>query len=146
MSTEIVLDPTQLSDLRPSEGDDRHRHWISPFAVPESIAVFSNAVGKVVSLEFRYPAGDEPEGKKAEPLDDLDSPKVYVWSGIHTETVLKLKFVPPVDARGLREVLPRLTRKAMTYRRIGTQFSFKMIAGILRRWADSISGPLDHDS
>ena len=140
MNTEIVLDPAQLSDLRPSEGDARHRHWISPFAVPDSIDVFADRLGRVTSLGFRYPAGEEPEGE-AEPLDGIDAPAVFVWTGPETNTVLKLQFVPPVDAQGLKEISARLVRKAMTYRRMGTQFSFKMIAGILLRWADSITEP-----
>jgi hypothetical protein len=137
MTSNVFLDPEKIGALEPSEGDERNKAMLSPFAVPRSVSVEFRDGKAVSSIQFHY-SGAEMEGGR-EPLDDRKDPSVMVRISIPTNKILELAFSPAVGMVDLKHIAERLEECARSISTKGKRLSYRMTARILlMEWAESL--------
>ncbi len=126
--TTHILDPNRVNELEPSEGDERNKVMLSPFAIPRSVSVDFDG-GRVSAIRFQYSGGEQGQGP--EPLDARNDPEVVVRISMPTEKVLELTFSPPVRILDLTGVAERLETCAARILSKAKRLSYRMTASIL---------------
>jgi hypothetical protein len=129
MTTDIFLDPEQVNELEPFEGDERNKVMLSPFAIPRSVVVEFLDRDSLSLIRFRYSGGETAAA--AEPLDTRTDPVVTVRTSLPTEKVLELAFSPPAKASDLKAVSERLEARARGIPSNAKRLSYRLTASIL---------------
>lgn len=130
MTQQIFLDPEEVANLEPSEGDERHRIWLSPFAVPRAVSAQHDAVANSFQIGFEY-AAQESSGLP-ELLDEpKGEPPVLVRLGIHTQKVVEVKVAPFDGPSNLTRLATRFRQAAAKAQSPARRLSYLMTAAIL---------------
>lgn len=141
MSDTLALDPEKVSSLEPLETEPNSSRMLPGHALPDSIEINSDIDRRVACMEFRYPL-DEVSGAML-PLDELDTPKIFVEYGNLSKKVMRLCFDVTVDREGLRRIAARLRARATRERTpIASQrLSLRLVSSLIDDLGDELMKP-----
>ena len=133
-STEYPLSRDRVADLEESEGDDRSRMWLSPWAIPQAVRLTYEA-NDTMRVTFVFPGPEEDGPARMLSFDGLNGLVVQVNTARHTRKVTGVVIVGTQRLDALREVSAQVRIEAETLTYPAARLSYKLTAGILAAMA-----------
>jgi hypothetical protein len=129
MSTDIFLDPEQVNQMEPIEGDEYSRAMLAPSAVPYGFALEYLDKNCIHIFSFAYAIREAAGSEEA--LDDGTEPRVMVRTSALTQRVLDLRFSPSVSVDDLGRIAERIAARAERIDAKAKRLSFKLAASLI---------------
>lgn len=139
MTQQIFLDPEEIANMEPSEGDHQHSIWLSPFAIPRKVTAKNDQKPNNLQIQFDYDG--QEAGTAFQALDDRDDPAILVQTAKYTQKVLEIQATPFSGRVDLTQLAERFRQAADRLQGEGParRLSYLMIAAILERFTGKLT-------